>query len=149
VILETPRLWLREYETADWTAVLEYQSDPRYLRYYPWTERSQADVRAFIQMFIDQQGERPRTKYQLAVILKTTGTLIGSCGIRVDDPERRVANIGYELDPQQWGRGYATEAARAILFFGFETLGLERIWAETIAENQGSIRVLEKNLGCV
>ena len=51
--------------------------------------------------------------------------------------------ICYELDPRYWGCGYATEAARALLAFGFKELGLHRIWARCIAENVAS-RVLEK-----
>ena len=52
--------------------------------------------------------------------------------------------MGYELASPQWGQGYASEAARAMVRFGFEDLGLHRIWAECIADNRRSIRVLEK-----
>jgi len=62
----------------------------------------------------------------------------------VNNLERREGNIGYELDPVYWGRGYATEAARAILAFGFQDLGLHRIWADCVAENTSSAHVLEK-----
>lgn len=95
-------------------------------------------------MFIDQQKEQPRTKFQLDIILKEENRLIGNCGIRVNDPEMREANIGYELNTQYWGQGYATEAAEAILKFGFEELGMHRIWSWCVAENLASIRVLEK-----
>ena len=54
------------------------------------------------------------------------------------------ADIGYELAPDQWGRGYATEAARAIVAFGFTELRLHRISAWCIAENTASAHVLEK-----
>lgn len=135
---------MRDFVESDWEAVLAYQSDPLYLRYYHWTHRTEAGVRNFIQMFLDHQKEQPRQKFQLALVLKSENRLIGNCGIRINNPEMREANIGYELDRRYWGQGYATEAARAILHFGFETLGLRRIWAQTIAENVGSARVLEK-----
>jgi [ribosomal protein S5]-alanine N-acetyltransferase len=144
MVLETPRLLLRDFFEDDWPAVLTYQSDPRYLRYYHWTHRTEDDVRAFVQMFLDQQQEQPRQKFQLALVLKQDGRLIGNCGIRIDAPEQREANIGYELEPDSWGQGLATEATRAILHFGFETLGLHRIWACCIAGNAGSARVLTK-----
>jgi ribosomal-protein-alanine N-acetyltransferase len=80
----------------------------------------------------------------VAITDRTDDRLIGNCGIRVNDPDLREANIGYELDPRHWGRGYATEAARAILGFGFDELGLHRVWAECVADNTGSARVLEK-----
>ncbi len=125
-------------------AVYAYHSDPLYLRYYHWTERSEADVREFVQMFLDWQKERPRTKFQLAIIHREDNRLIGNCGIRVNDPERREANIGYELDNHYWNQGYATEAARAILDFGFTELHMQRVWAKCVADNVGSARVLEK-----
>ena len=142
--LETERLVLREFIIDDWTAVLAYQSDPLYLRYYPWLDRTPGNVRSFINMFLDWQRERPRTKFQLAVILKENEQLIGTCGIRINNVELREANIGYELNSQFWGNGYATEAALAILRFGFEDLGMHRIIANTLAVNKSSARVLEK-----
>ncbi len=144
MILRTERLVLREFAESDWPAVLAYQSDPRYLRYYHWATRTEVDVRAFVAMFISWQEARPRTKFQLAITIPPDGCLIGNCGIRMATPEAREADIGYELDPRHWGRGYATEAARAMVAFGFRELGLHRVWSWCIAENAASARVLEK-----
>lgn len=58
--------------------------------------------------------------------------------------EARIADVGYELDPNFWGVGYATEAATAVLNFGFAELKVHRIWANAVAENIASLRVLEK-----
>lgn len=142
--LHTDRLILREFVADDWPAVLAYQRDPRYLRLYEWTGRTEEDVRAFVQMFIDQQQQRPRTRFQLAVTLKADGRLIGNCGIRLPAAGAHDADIGYELAPDEWGHGYATEAARAIVRFGFEELGLHRISADTVADNTASAHVLTK-----
>jgi len=144
MVLETEHLLLREFAEPDWQRVLEYQSDPLYLRYYAWTERTEAEVRDFVGMFISWQREEPRTRFQLAAVQKEDGLLIGNCGIRLDDSTPRQADIGYEFDSRYWNRGYATEAARAILNFGFAKLDLSRIYARCIADNIGSIRVLEK-----
>jgi RimJ/RimL family protein N-acetyltransferase len=65
----TARLILREFLFDDWPAVLEYQRDPRYLRFYPWNDRTDAEVQGFVQMFLDQQAEQPRRKFQLAITL--------------------------------------------------------------------------------
>jgi [ribosomal protein S5]-alanine N-acetyltransferase len=142
MILPTERLLLREFTEDDWPAVLAYQRDPRYLRYSEWTERTEDDVRAFVQRFIDYQHESPRSKLQLAITLD--GEVIGNVGLRRATAEARVADTGYELAPDHWGRGYATEAARALLAHGFEDPGLHRVTAYCVAENTGSVRVLTK-----
>ncbi len=142
--LTTERLLLRDFVENDWHAVHVYQSDPRYLRYYPWSSRSPEEVKAFVRRFLDQQTHRPRSKFQFAVVLKSDGHLIGNCGIRKAHSRALKADLGYEIAPDEWGRGYATEAARAVLRFGFEELQLHRIEASCLAENTASTRVLEK-----
>lgn len=142
--LQTTRLILRDFLADDWSSVLAYQRDPRYLRFYAWERRIPGDVQRFVQMFIDQQHEEPRTRFQLAITLRLTGELIGNVGLRRSAAWSHDAEIGYELAPDQWGNGYATEAAGEILRYGFEDLGLHRIAAWTIAENGASARVLEK-----
>src|SRR3712207_64127 len=97
--LTTERLILREYKASDWPDVLAYQSDPRYLRYYEWTERTPEAVQAFVQMFFGHQQEQPRTKFQLAITLKSNNQLIGNCGIRKQSIDAHEADIGYELSP--------------------------------------------------
>lgn len=141
----TARLILREFVFDDWPAVLEYQRDPRYLRFYPWSDRTDAEVREFVQMFLDQQAEQPRRKFHLAITLPSDkGHVIGNCGIRLKDGRDWEADIGYEIAPGYWGRGYATEAALAIVEFGFRELGLYRISSWCTADNAASARVLEK-----
>jgi RimJ/RimL family protein N-acetyltransferase len=144
MLLETKRLLMREFIESDSPAIFSYQSHSLYLRYYHWIHRTQTDVDEFVQMFITQQTEQPRTKFQLAIIAKEENKLIGNCGIRINDLQLREANIGYELDTHYWGKGYATEAAYTIIKFGFEELGMHRIWAYCIADNIASARVLEK-----
>jgi RimJ/RimL family protein N-acetyltransferase len=126
--LRTERLTLREFVPGDWERVLAYQRDPRYLRFNPWEERTESDVRAFVQGFITGQQVNPRRSYQLAITRRSDGWLIGNCGVRIKNYEGRIGDIGYELDPLEWGQGYATEAAGAMLAFGFDSLGLHRIW---------------------
>lgn len=144
VQFNTERLILRDFVEDDWPAVLAYQSDPRYLGVYGLTAPSVEEVQAFVKRFLAQQEEQPRYKFQLAVTLKSDDQLIGNCGLRKEDPDSRVADIGYELSPEYWGRGYATEAASRMVAFGFEQLGLRRVWARTTADNEASTRVLEK-----
>jgi len=142
--LTTSRLILREFVENDWQAVFQYQSDPAYLRYNPYSYRNELDVRSFVRLFMDWSMEVPRKKYQFAIVLKDERRLIGNCGVRMQVAHSQVADIGYEIDRHYWGQGYATEASRALLAFGFNQLHLHRIWAYCIAENTASARVLEK-----
>lgn len=142
--IDTARLTVREFREDDWPAMHAYWSDPRYQRFNPEVENIERAVRDLVGRFVASQTEEPRRMWQLAVVDRADGRLIGNCGIRVNDSAQREANIGYELNPDDWGRGFATEAARAIIGFGFGELGLHRVWAECVADNAGSAGVLEK-----
>ncbi len=144
MILITERLILRDFIQSDWEAMLAYQQKPLYLRYNEWTERTPEAVRDFLEMFLDHQEQAPRLKFQFAVTLKSTGQLIGNCGVRRDSVGAYEGDIGYELDPDHWNKGYATEAAQAVLHFGFTQVNLHRISAQCVADNAGSAHVLEK-----
>jgi [ribosomal protein S5]-alanine N-acetyltransferase len=141
---ETERLMLRDFVDEDWRAVWAYHGDARYLRFYPHTVRTEADVQAFVAMFLAQQRATPRTKFQQAVVLKDGDALIGNCGVRLVDDGGHEAEMGYEIAPEHWGKGYATEAGRAMLEFGFLDLQVHRISAWCIADNLASVRVLER-----
>lgn len=142
--LETERLILRDFVKDDWQRVLEYQSDPLYLRYYEWTERTPEAVQEFVGWFLDHQKQHPRIKFQLAITLKSDNLLIGNCGVRMEKVNALQADVGYELDPRHWNHGYATEAAHAIVDFGFSRFNLHRVWSWCVADNLGSAHVLEK-----
>jgi RimJ/RimL family protein N-acetyltransferase len=143
VILHTDRLTLREFAAEDWRAVWEYESHPQHLRFYPWAKRRQEDVQDLVSQFVAWQAQSPRARYQLAVTLKSDGCLIGTCGVRRQRADAHEADLGYEIAYDHWGRGYATEAARAMLDFGFQELRIHRIWAHCVSENLASVRVLE------
>lgn len=142
--IETERLILRDFVEDDWRAMLAYTSDPLYLRYNDSIEGTKERAQELIGWFLAQQKEEPRIKFQLAIMLKSNHLLIGNCGVRMDEVGATQADIGYELDPKYWNHGYATEAAHAIVDFGFSRFGVHRIWADCIAENTGSVHVLEK-----
>ncbi|CAI8038109.1 Uncharacterized N-acetyltransferase p20 [Geodia barretti] len=95
-------------------------------------------------MFLDQQREQPRRRFQLVIARRQDDRLIGNCGIRRKPDNDWEADIGYELAHDCWGLGYATEAAGAMVDFGFLELGLHRISSWCIAENTASARVLER-----
>jgi RimJ/RimL family protein N-acetyltransferase len=145
--IETQRLVLRDFVVSDWPAVLAYQRDPRYHRLYAerWVNRSEDEVRAFVEGLIARQHDVPRRIFQLAITLpEAGGQVIGNCGVRRKPDTEWDAEIGYELDPRFWGRGYATEAARAMVAFGFGELRVHRLSAQCIADNAASANVLRK-----
>ena len=81
-------------------------------------------------------------RYRLAITL--ADRVIGTCGVRKESPDATDAELGCDLDPEFWTHGYAREACRAIVAFGFETLGLERILARTTTANHRAIRLAEE-----
>jgi [ribosomal protein S5]-alanine N-acetyltransferase len=78
-----------------------------------------------------------------AIRLRPTGTLIGSVGLRDIDPEHLQAELGFWIGRDWWGNGYAREAASAVIGFGFNSLGLNRISAHHMARNPAAGRVLQ------
>ena len=141
--LQTARLRLRPFDDADANGLFALQSNAYVLRYWdapPWRERGRA------QSFITacRQMEQAGTGARLAVDRVSDGTFIGWCSLKGWNPDYRSASLGYCFDDAEWGHGYATEAARAVLGWAFGTLDLNRVQAETDTRNVASARVLEK-----
>jgi ribosomal-protein-alanine N-acetyltransferase len=84
------------------------------------------------------------TGVRLAIDRISDDAFLGWCSLTRWNPDYRSASLGYCLDEPAWGRGHATEAARALLQWAFDTLDLNRVQAETDTRNAGSARVLEK-----
>ena len=144
VTIVTEHLKLREFEEDEWVSVHKYASDLEVVRYMTWGPNTKEDTKNFVQRAIACQREQPRRNFDLTIILKEEGTLIGGCGIRVSDPINREVFIGYLLRRQYWRRWYATEAAKALLAYGFNQLDLHRIYATCDTENVASTRVMQK-----
>lgn len=141
--LRTARLRLRAFGEADADELFALHSNARVLRYWdspPWSERARAE--RFITAC--RQMERQGTGARLAVERAVDGAFIGWCTVAEWNPEFRSASLGYCYGEAAWGHGYATEAARALLGWAFDTLDLNRVQAETDTRNVASARVLEK-----
>jgi len=101
-----------------------------------------AEVAHWVERRIDLERERGFTMWTVA--LRDSGEVIGDCGLcplALKGPE---IEVGYHFAPAHWGKGYATEAARACVDYAFETLHLDRLVAVTHPDNTPSARVLEK-----
>ena len=142
--LSTPRLLIRPHRADDWPALYAYVNHPEVLRYRPDGERTPHDLQAHLQHLVAVQQRQPRTSYHFALILLTEKLLIGWCGLSIKDAAGQIAELGYDLDYHHWGQGYATEAARAVVAFGFTQLQLHRIFGECHPANSASQRVMQK-----
>ncbi|XHH07774.1 MAG: GNAT family N-acetyltransferase [Candidatus Bathyarchaeia archaeon] len=143
-IVQTKRLDLRDFEESDWVAVHEYGSNPHVVRYMDWGPNTEEETHRFIQKSIGYQAESPRIHYPLAIVIREQNRLIGGCGVYVSNIESRIGWIGYCLNQQFWGQGYATETARSLLEFGFNNVNLHRIFAFCDPANVASAHVMEK-----
>ncbi|QKG57232.1 GNAT family N-acetyltransferase [Hymenobacter sp. BRD128] len=142
--LIAPRLRLRAFTLADVPRLValagNYEVAKNTLNIpHPYREE---DARRWVQL--TQENYAQQTSYAFAIELLATGEFIGGIGLTI---ERRFdrAEAGYWLGQPYWGRGLASEALAAVLRFGFEQLGLNKIYATHIAENQASGRVMLKN----
>jgi len=146
--IETERLLLRPFTLDDAEALHAIWSDPAAGRFRDdvpeWPRpRTVGDTRRYLEPIVTGQAERGYASW--AVIEKATGRLIGDCGLFPADEAGPEIELAYGLAPDTWGRGYATEAARACLRVAFEELGAERVVADVDPTNVASIRVLEKS----
>jgi len=139
-----PRLLLRDFVLEDWPAVHSYTADREVLRFLEWNPDTIVRSRGFVEKAITEAAASPRVQFKLAMVLQVNGELIGDCGLKIVEPKRRHARLGYIVNRSYWGHGYATEAARLLLQFGFRELGLYKISAGCDLRNAASIRVLEK-----
>jgi ribosomal-protein-alanine N-acetyltransferase len=144
MVVLTERLLLRDYEESDWEAIREIDSDPEVQRYRGGELVSEERTREYLRWTKTLSQDPRRRHYPFAICLRGEERLIGSCWLNITSPELREAELAYQMNRSFWGQGYVTEAARAVLAFGFDELKLHRVWAKCVAENAGSWRVMEK-----
>lgn len=142
--IETSRLILRNYRTDDWHRVHIYAASPEFSQFELWGPNAAEDTQKFVNDMVLQATEQERYKFDLAVCLKETELLIGGCGIRREATASCVANLGWAINPDFQSQGLATEAAQALIDFGFSKLGLMLIYATCDARNFASAKVMEK-----
>jgi [ribosomal protein S5]-alanine N-acetyltransferase len=146
-IFDTQRLRLREYSPEDAAAIWQLNSDAGIMRFAHQKPMASLDE-ALAQIAVFQQQYAENGYGRWAVILKETEEHVGYCGLKYRkaeaDPSRDFTDIGYRFERKHWKSGFATEAARACIEYGFEKLGLQRIVGCAPVENKQSIRVLER-----
>lgn len=141
--IETPRITLRGMRVSDAPDMYAYAKRPTVTEYLTWDPHASVEETREYLIYV---GQRYRTGdfYDWSLICREDGRMIGTCGFTSFNCTNDSAEVGYVLNPAYWGKGIAAEALERVLAFGFEDLGLHRIEARFIEENDRSRRVMEK-----
>lgn len=138
--LESERLLIRNFRSDDWNDLHDYLSIEEVLKYEPGEVCNEEDCK---QMTL----ERSQSNIFMAVVLRENNKMIGHIYFNQTVPfEFLTWEIGYIFNPRYYGNGYATEASRRVLQYGFEELKAHRIIAMCNPENASSWRLLERLL---
>jgi [ribosomal protein S5]-alanine N-acetyltransferase len=142
-ILLTSRLILRELHDEDLDSFIDIFSRDEVTRYYgrdvvTSSEEANDLLQKMKSGFLEKRGIR------WGIEARDTKQLIGTIGYHLWSPLHKRAEVGYELHPDYWNKGYATEAIKTALSYGFQEMDLNRISAIVYFENQASNRLLEK-----
>lgn len=141
-VLETERLLLRQMKKEDLQDVYDYASDPELTPFLTWeAHETLADSEAFMEFLFAQYEKGVRGAW--AIVWKEEDRVIGTIDLAWN-PKHYSAELAYVLSREYWRKGIGTEAAKAVLRFGFEELGLERIYARCHPDNTASYRLMEK-----
>lgn len=143
MLFETKQLILREFQPDDSLELAPILANPQVMKFSITGCLTLGQTQKKIGSFIDSYHQCGFGKW--AVILKERSQLIGYCGLAIEAIDGRTEiELGYRLDQSFWGRGLATEAAKAALEYGFNQLKLPRIVAVVEPENIASVRVIKK-----
>lgn len=141
--LDTARLQLRAIKRQDLNDIYEYSANPKtsqYLLWYPHKSLEETSEHINIVLSRYKSGEFN----DWAIVYKSTGKMIGTCGFTSIDEDNNSVEIGYVINPDFWGIGIATEAVTKILEFAFKTLEVNRVEAKFMFGNEGSLAVMKK-----
>ncbi len=121
-------------------------SDPEVARYMPFEPLSEDQTQEMVRSIVQKRAEAPQNTplRSFGITLRENGRLIGACRLGIDANQPDQADLAYLLNRRYWNQGYATEAVRTLIDYGFEKLGLHRIYALCLPENVASWRVMEK-----
>lgn len=140
--LVSKRVVLREFTRDDVDDVLAIIGDDKVTAWLSFDSRNRDQAIAMIEGALERAHQEPRTEYYLAVTKQGDNRVIGFA--RIGFAGVKAGKLGYAIAAQEWGRGYATDAARALTTFAFTELGLHRISAAIGPENAASIAMVEK-----
>ena len=144
VFVATPRLSLRRFRAGDADSFAAYRADPEVARYQGWDSCSRAEAVSFIAAQLARAPFEPGRWTQVAVELAAEARLIGDCALRMESAAAGQAELGFTFARAHQGRGFATEAVSHLLDYGFDRLGLHRIFAVADARNVRALALAER-----
>lgn len=142
VELHGQQVVLREFAPGDLADSLHVVGDDAVTRWLSFDSRSENQARVMLDGILDRARQQPRGEYYLAAELPADRAVIGFA--RLGLAGVRAAKLGFAIRHSEWGHGYATDAARALIAFGFGQLELHRISAAAGPENSASIAVIKR-----
>ena len=141
--LETERLKFRAIKKSDFNDIYEYSSNPKTSEFLLWSPHNSLDyTKRFIDIILAKY--KCGDYHDWAIVLKDSKKMIGTCGFTRIDESNSTAEIGYVINPEYWGEGIATEAAKRVLEFAFDVLNVNRVEARFLFGNEASLRVMNK-----
>jgi RimJ/RimL family protein N-acetyltransferase len=143
LVLESPRLLIRNLRLADLPPFHEYRSNPEVMRYQGFDTFTKQEAEDFIKDQRNRLFGKPGEWVQFGLELKKSGAIIGDCAIRYKDTEKRIGEIGITMSHLEQGKGFATEVMKCIMTYLFDEKGIHRIEEIVDAENIASIRLLQ------
>lgn len=143
-LLSSARLVLRSVQPGDAPSLCTYRSLPEVARFQSWESYGPDDAARLINAQQGKEPDVPGTWFQLAIIEKETGSMIGDCGLHCPLDEPRQMEFGITLAPGHQGKGYATETLRCLLHHAFATLSKHRVYAYTDTENHASAALFRR-----
>ena len=141
--LITPRLRIREFIESDYQALRDMDSRTEF-NTYEREYASEAETRGSLDESISTQLKIPRTVYRLAITIPPVDTVKGVINISRQQEKIREWEVGWAVHPDEWNKGFATEAAWSVIDWAFREFNLHRVVAFCHADNAASVRVMEK-----
>ncbi len=144
VFAKTDRLILRRFNLGDTNHFYEYRSDLKISKFQSWENVQYHEAESFVNEQMNNNPNIPGSWFQFAIALTESNQLIGDCALHTLLDESRIVEVGYTISSEYQGKGYASEALRALLDYIFHTLGKHKVIAFTDVRNKKSIAVLER-----
>jgi RimJ/RimL family protein N-acetyltransferase len=142
VELHGQQVILREFTSEDLADALRIVGDDEVTSWLSFDSRSEDQARTMLDGIVARAAQEPRAEYYLAVALPADNAVIGFA--RLGLAGVRAAKLGFAIQHSDWGHGYATDAARTLITFGFGELGLHRISAAAGPDNAASVAVIKR-----